>query len=134
MQNHVPRLPNQDDDELERDVERAREQFSDSLSRASDHGEEVVKETLSKAKPVLIVAGAVTAVAIAGVLIARLLRPKPLRITLPQFVAAPMTPSPTGAVVRSLLVSVASFAARQLTERFLHDTRDTMPRLGTGRS
>ncbi len=131
MQNDVPRL-SEDDDDLERDVARAREQFSDSLSRASDHGEEVVKETLSKAKPVLMVAGALTAVVVAGVVISRLLRPKPLRIPVPQFVAPP-APSPAGAVVRSLLVSVASFAARRLTERFLHDTRDTMPRLGTGR-
>lgn len=133
MQNDLPRLPNPDDDDLERDVARAREQFSDSLNRATDHGEEVVKETLSKAKPVLIVAGAITAVAIAGVLVARLMRPKPLRIPVPQFVAPPASPSPAAAIVRSLLVSVASYAGRQLTERFLRDTRDTMPRLGTGR-
>lgn len=132
MQNHVPSSAKADDDDLERDVERAREQFSESLNRASYHGEEVVKETLSKAKPVLIVAGAVTAVAVVGVLVARMMRPKPLRIPVPQFVAPP-APSATSAVVRSLLVSVASFAARQLTERFLNDTRDTMPRLGTGR-
>jgi hypothetical protein len=131
VQNDVPRVP-EDTDELERDVARAREQFSESLSRASDHGQEVVKETLTKAKPVLMVAGALTAVVVAGVVVSRLLRPKPLRIPVPQFVAPP-APSPGGAVVRSLLVSVASFAARRLTERFLNDTRDTMPRLGTGR-
>jgi hypothetical protein len=131
VQNDVPRVP-EDADELERDVARAREQFSDSLSRASDHGEEVVKETLTKAKPVLLIAGALTAVVVAGVVISRLLRPKPLRIPVPQFVAPPAAPSPAAAVVRSLLVSVATFAARRLTERFLHDTRDTMPRLGTG--
>lgn len=132
MQNDVPHVP-EDADELERDVARAREQFSDSLSRASDHGEEVVKETLTKAKPVLVIAGALTAVVVAGVVISRLLRPKPLRIPVPQFVAPPAPPSPAGAVVRSLLMSVASFAARRITERFLHDTRDAMPRLGTGR-
>lgn len=132
MQNDVPRVP-EDADELERDVARAREQFSDSLSRASDHGEEVVKETLTKAKPVLMIAGAVTAVVIVGVMIARLRRPKPLRIPVPQFVAPPVAPSPAAAVVRSLLVSVASFAAKRISERFLDDTRDTMPRLGTGR-
>lgn len=131
MQNDVPRVP-EDADELERDVARAREQFSESLSRASDHGQEVVKETLTKAKPILMIAGALTAVVVVGVVVSRLLRPKPLRIPVPQFVAPP-APNAAGAVVRSLLVSVASFAARRLTERFLNDTRDTMPRLGTGR-
>ena len=130
VQNDVPRLPN-DDDELERDVERAREQFSDSLARASYHGEEVVKETLSKAKPVLLIAGAVTAVVVAGVVIARLLRPKRLRIALPQVTTTQM-PTPTSMLVRSVLASVASYAARRITERVLNDTRDSLPRLGTG--
>lgn len=128
MQNDFPRVSN-DPDELELDVERAREQFSDSLARASQHGEEVVKQTLSKAKPVLVIAGAVTAVVVAGVVIARLLRPKRFRIALPQ-VTTSAPPTPTALFVRSALASVATFAARRITERILNDTRDTLPRLG----
>jgi len=130
VQNDLPRVSN-DPDELELDVERAREQFTDSLARASQHGEEVMKETLSKAKPALLVAGAVTAVVVTGVIIARLLRPKRLRIALPQITTS-APPTPTSLFVRSVLASVATFAARRITERILNDTRDTLPRLPAG--
>jgi hypothetical protein len=123
--------PDDDRDELEREVERARDSFHDSIERAESHGEALVKNALTKAKPALIAATAVTAVAVIGIVVFRMLRPKPLRITIPGVAMAPAA-GPAGTLLRSLVTQVATLAARQIAQRVLHEFARPPRRLTTG--
>jgi hypothetical protein len=123
--------PNDDRDELEREVDRARDSFHDSIERAESHGEALVKNAISTAKPVLIVAGAVTAVAVVGIVVFRMFRPKPFRITIPGVAMAPAA-GPAGTLLRSLVTQVAMLTAKQIAQRVLRDFSGPSHRLTTG--
>jgi len=123
--------PDDDRDELEREVERARDSFHDSIERAESHGEALVKNALTAAKPALIAATAVTAVAVIGIVVFRMLKPKPLRITIPGVAMAPAA-GPAATLLRSLVTQVATLAARQIAQRVLHEFSRPSPRLTTG--
>lgn len=131
MPNDAYAAPDDERDDLEREVERARDSFHDSIERAESRGEAVVKNALSVAKPALIAATAVTVVAVIGIVVFRWLKPKPLRITIPGVAMAPAA-GPTATILRSLVTQVATLAARKIAQRVLNDLARPSPRLTAG--
>jgi predicted PurR-regulated permease PerM len=123
--------PDDERDELELEVERARDSFHDSIHRAESQGKDLVKNAFTAAKPTLIAAAAVTGVVVIGIVIFRLMKPKPLRITIPGVTMAPAG-RPAATLLRTVVTQVATLAARQIAQRLLQDLSRPPRRLTSG--